>query len=305
MTNKRKKHTRALEAKLNVSYQAAHNLRRRGHQGVAPPTLDEQEKRLLDATSIISEGLKRNLVEEIDEARVNCIPGGLYAPEEPPPHYFRNHRLLVDVRRASGNAHVDLEVRVGERRPQTSQFRCWVWIKGGQHPCLDRRVDLLVDAEVQAFVRAATRVVAARIPNATPLVPGQQLGDGIDTWWFQLRSDREVVLIEVSDLRPIDLTGPTITVLDESHSHPVEMILGVIQLGERSVRCRVYDGPLLLEDHEVRLAEMMGRGVEGYLRSQLRHRCVRVDLGVRKGNTIRVRAYFPLDEAEADQLPAA
>lgn len=124
-----------------------------------------EEQRLEDPTTIVSGRVNQELRRAWPGLRVDLVVGGLFAADEPTParRTYRSHLLDAHVPTSSGPVRAEIEVRTAERRRGTSEFRVYAWIDGDDGETLDRRLDLLSRADVDAFVRDVVALVRRRL----------------------------------------------------------------------------------------------------------------------------------------------
>jgi hypothetical protein len=131
-----------------------------------------EEQRLEDPTAIVSGRVNQELRRAWPGLRVDLVVGGLFAADEPTParRTYRSHLLHAHVPTSIGPMRTEIEVRTAERRRGTSQFRVYAWIDGDDGETLDRRLDLLSRADVDAFARDVMELVRRRV-GAEPGAP--------------------------------------------------------------------------------------------------------------------------------------
>jgi hypothetical protein len=266
----------------------------------APTELGDRiliEQRLRDSTAIISTGLKSLLERVWPRLRIDCSQAGLFGGDDPTPASARvmaSHFLDAHVPTVGGATKVKIEVRTGERRPGTSTFRCWAWVGDRKYPAHDRRVDLLSTADVDEFLGDILEAVEVHVPNSRPIVPGQQLRFAVENQWYRLGSESSTVTIQAPTLRVQDLrVGPSGEV---PLLKTLPVILGTarqVDGGGAPVVCRLYEGPLYVDDADASWADATGGGLVPWLREQLGKHCIHVELlGPRKQNAVNVHAHF-------------
>jgi len=141
--------------------------------------------------------------------------------------------------------------------------------------------------------------VEARVPNSTPLVPGQQLRFAVENQWFRLGSGSSLVTLQSPTLREQDdRVGPSgqVTIV-----RTLPLVLGAIRQvdGEGGpVPSRCYQGPLYVDDTDASWADATAGGLVPWLRRELGDHCLDVELlGAREHNRINVRAHFRVPRA--------
>ncbi len=190
---------------------------------------DEEEEgdgegALADPTSIVSTGLEGALRDVWPNSAIDIVKGGLRAASEPYSPVFRSHLVLVRVPRQHGTTRVEVEVRTGERRANTSEFRVWAWIDGEEDDWLDQRVDLLSDDALKKFLSVAVVCVMSKVPNTRPIVPGQQLRNAIEWSTSRLAGFAGgVLLLQAPSLRPQDTRVPASGRVRMAQTVPVEV----------------------------------------------------------------------------------
>jgi hypothetical protein len=266
----------------------------------SPGHADDGEDRLKDPTGVVSKALERMLLQVWPGMRVDVASGGLFPADDPTPalgRVYRSHFLSAYVPRLRGVTKVDIEVRTGERRPDTSEFRIWAWVGRGDE-CLEERVDLLSETALNEFLVLVVGVTRCSVPNISPLEPRQQLRSAIESWGHALAEPTDIVTIDTPSLRAPNLKDPrriaTVKTL------PVELVAGTVSEAGVDVPCRVYEGPLWVDDGDVNWVRVNGVDLIPYLRARLGKQCVSLEpLGARNGNVLNVRAYFRIGRVAA------